>query len=69
MYLVWMAVFTPTCQDDISAKTFTIWLHLTVNNLPDGVLGLKAEEEAGGEVLDSIHTHDVIITSKQSVNF
>ena len=27
------------------------------DDLPDGVLGLQAEEEAGGEVLDVFHAH------------
>ena len=31
-------------------------------HLPDGMLGLQAEEEAGGEVMDVVHTVDMIFS-------
>ena len=31
-------------------------------HLPDGVLGLQAEEEARGEVMDVVHTVDMIFS-------
>ncbi len=53
MTYLWYAVYCMTC----------LWYSVYCMTLPNGVLKLQAEEEAGCEVLDVVHAHHVVRSS------